>query len=81
MLLPILNAGHHEDLHLLILQVQNLLEQPIGLALYTIKDGQLSHSCVQGGRATACRQQHVWSMCVANLLISCSLKAMNKCCN
>lgn len=29
--------------------VQNLIQEPIGLALYVSKGGQLSHACVQGG--------------------------------
>lgn len=33
----------------LFLQVQDLLEQPIGLALYAFQDGNISNVCVQGG--------------------------------
>ena len=50
--LSIANWSLAFKLSLNMLQVQNLLEEPIGLALYTIKDGQLSHACVQGGNAT-----------------------------
>ena len=36
-----------------VLQVQSLIQEPIGLALYVSKGGQLSHACVQGGEISA----------------------------
>ena len=32
-------------------QVVDLIQEPIGMALYEMKDGQISNACVQGGAA------------------------------
>ncbi len=36
-----------------MMQVVDLIQEPIGIALYEMKDGQISNVCIQGGLPVA----------------------------
>lgn len=40
-------------------QVQEHMERPVGMALYEMKNGQISNICIQGGGRTVLFMQHV----------------------
>lgn len=44
------------------LQVQEYTEQPVGMALYEMKNGQISNICIQGGEpCTAVSIEHCFT--------------------
>lgn len=41
-----------------LVQIQEYLEGPVGLALYEWQDGKIGNCCVQGGKSSAFHSPH-----------------------
>ena len=65
----------------ILLQIQEYLEGPVGLALYEWQDGKIGNCCVQGGKSSASQSPYTCiniNSSTSWVLMKCFLKAL--CC-